>query len=89
MPRGMARPLPTRKSSVDLAAPVVRVSRIRRDPPPVAKPLSAAEVRDIDSRNVTIGIVAFALAAVVVLLAFTNVAGWSPSQIRIEIRQAE
>jgi len=33
----MANPLHSRKKAVDLAAPVVRVSRIRRDPPPPEK----------------------------------------------------
>ena len=85
----MARPLQTRKPSVDLAAPAVRVSRIRRDPPPPEKKLTAADIREIDSRNVTIGIIAIAVAIFVVLIAVTNIAGWSPKQYTIEISGSE
>jgi hypothetical protein len=80
----MAAPLPTGKKSVNLAAPV-RVSRIRRDPPPVVK---KAIVRDPDERDIragVIGVIAFALAIFVITLGFSIYAGWSPSQYNIEI----
>ena len=80
----MAAPLPTGKKSVDLAAPV-RVSRIRRDPPPVVK---KTIVRDPDERDIRaggIGVIAFALAMFVITLGFSIYAGWSPSQYNIEI----
>ena len=82
----MASPLKTAKQAVDLAAPVVRVSRIRRDPPPPVKLVTAAEIRDREERNMAIGITALTLAALVLLIAFTNAAGWSPSQYVIHIR---
>ena len=80
----MAAPLPTAKKSVNLAAPV-RVSRIRRDPPPVVK---KTIVRDPDERDIragVIGVIAFALAIFVITLGFSIYAGWSPSQYNIEI----
>ena len=84
----MASPLPSRKQSVDLAAPVVRVSRIRRDPPPQVKPLTAADIRERDAHNIVIGIIVFALALFVILVAFGKASGWSPSHHPIHIRQS-
>ena len=83
----MATPLKTAKQAVDLAAPVVRVSRIRRDPPPKVKTVTAAEIRERDARGMAIGIAALTLAVFVLLLAATNAAGWSPSQYTITIRE--
>jgi hypothetical protein len=83
----MASPIKTAKQAVDLAAPVVRVSRIRRDPPPPVKTVTAAEIRERDARGMAIGISALTLAALVLLLAATNAAGWSPSQYTITIRE--
>lgn len=83
----MASPLPSSKSSVDLSAPRVRVSRIRRDPPPKVKEITQAEIREQDAQTVAIGVVLFALALFVVLLGLSNVAGWSPSQVTIHIEQ--
>jgi len=82
----MASPLQSRKQAVDLAAPAVRVSRIRRDPPPKVKLVTAAEIKDREERSMAIGITVLALAAFVLLLAVTNAAGWSPSQYVIHIR---
>jgi len=76
------------KKSVDLAAPVARVSRIRRDPPPKAKEVTLAEIKERDARDIVIGVIAIALAVFVVLIGFTNVAGWSPSQVTIHIEQS-
>lgn len=82
----MARPLHSGKSSVNLAAPPVRASRIRRDPPPPPpKIVTAAEVREREAWNIVIGVIAIGLALFVILLAFNNYAGWSPSQYSIEI----
>jgi len=81
----MARPLPTPKQAVDLAAPVVRVSRIRRDPPPKVRHVTAAEMKERDARGMAIGIAVLALAAFTLLLAATNAAGWSPSQYTLHI----
>ena len=80
----MASPLRTGKQSVNLTAPV-RVSRIRRDPPPVVK---KTIVRDPDERDIragVIGVIAFALAIFAITLGFSIYAGWSPSQYNIEI----
>ena len=77
----MASPLPTGKQSVNLSGPV-RVSRIRRDPPPPEKG-SRAKVRERDERdrvNAAIGIAAFAMALLIILIGLGNVAGWSPGQ---------
>jgi len=82
----MASPLNPAKQVVDLAAPVVRASRIRRDPPPPVKTVTAAEIRERDARDIAVGILALALAAFVLLIAVTNAAGWSPSQYTIHIR---
>ena len=82
----MASPLHTRKPTVDMAAPVVRASRIRRDPPPPVKLVTAADIREREARNTIIGIVVVALALLVLLAAFNNAAGWSPSQYTIRIR---
>lgn len=71
---------PFRKQTADLTAPAVRVSRIRRDPPPPVKAVSTAEIKERDARHLVIGIVAFALAVFVILIGVTNAAGWSPSQ---------
>jgi hypothetical protein len=81
----MASPLKP-KQAVDLAAPVVRASRIRRDPPPPVKVVTAAEIKERDARHIAIGIAVFALAALTLLLAATNAAGWSPSQYTITIK---
>ena len=81
----MSSSLPSRKSSVNLAAPVVRVSRIRRDPPPAVKELSAADIKEQDARSVTIGIVTLGLAIFVLLIGIGNASGWSPTQYSITL----
>ena len=83
----MASPLSTNKKTVDLATPVPRVSRIRRDPPPPVKQVSTAEVRERDAWVIVIGIVTFALALSIILIGVSNVSGWSPRQYTIEIRE--
>ena len=57
----MAAPLKSGKQSVNLAGPV-RVSRIRRDPPPIAKKIVERDPDERDTRVVVIGVVAFAIA---------------------------
>jgi len=83
----MASSLQPRKKAVDLAAPGARVSRIRRDPPPPVKVVTAADIRDRETRNIVIGTIAVALALLVILAGFNNAAGWSPSQYTITIRE--
>ena len=82
----MAAPL--KKQSVNLAAPAVRVSRIRRDPPPKVKEISPQEIRDREARAVVIGITVFAMALFAILVGFgkTSTSDWSPGQYRIEIK---
>lgn len=83
----MASPLPT-KRTVDLAAPPVRASRIRRDPPP-QKPVKEVTLVDRDERNrraAIIGIVAFALALTAIIVGVSSyVVGWKPSEYTIEM----
>ena len=83
----MASPLPSSKQSVDLAAPVVRVSRIRRDPPPPVKEVSIVDVQEREAWTVVIGVATFALALFVILVAASNAVGWSPRQYTIRIEQ--
>ena len=82
----MANVTHSRKTSVDLATPVTRVSRIRRDPPPVVKKVSAADIREREARTVVIGIITMTLASLVVLFGVSNATGWSPSQYTINLR---
>jgi hypothetical protein len=77
----MARPLATGKKTVNLATDGVRVSRIRRDPPPPKlKELSIDERNERDRRNAAIGIAAFTIALMIILLAVSSWAGWTPAQ---------
>ena len=81
----MASPLPTAKQTVNLAAPGVRVSRIRRDPPPKVKEISIADRNDRDRRNVLIGIIMSAAAVVAILVGFSSYTGWSPRQYTAQL----
>ena len=86
----MASPFQSSKKSVDLAAPVVRVSRIRRDPPPPpVKEVSSAEIKERDAWTVVIGIATFALALVVIVVGVSNAAGWSPRDYTIHIESGD
>ena len=80
----MAAPMKTGKQSVKLGAPV-RVSRIRRDPPPIAKKIIERDPDERDTRVVVIGVVAFAIAIAIITIAFSSGIGWSPSQYTVEI----
>ncbi|MDQ3079102.1 MAG: hypothetical protein M3R03_03790 [Pseudomonadota bacterium] len=84
----MANPFQTNKRAVDLAAPPVRGSRIRRDPPPPVKVVTAAEVKDQETRNAAIGIVAIALALFVIVIGFSKGSDWSPSQYTIYFEES-
>jgi len=84
----MASPIKTGKQSVDLARPTPRVSRIRRDPPPkVVEKVVDPDV--VDRRDVITGVLAFALAICVIILAFGNSSGWSPREYTVEMNAAE
>lgn len=80
----MARPLASEKKSVDLAPSGPRVSRIRRDPPPKVKE-KEVDLDTVDRRDVMIGVIAFALAIAVIILAFGSFQGWTPREYIVEI----
>ena len=82
----MASPLKPGKQPVVLAPDGTRVSRIRRDPPPLARKTVIPDRDERDRWAVPVGIVAFALAIVVVVVALGSWAGWSPSQYTVSIR---
>lgn len=82
----MAAPLQTRKASVDLASDGIRVSKIRRDPPPAVRKTVVPDRDYRHNRTVAVGVVAFALAIVVIIVAFGSWAGWSPSQYTIHVK---
>ena len=79
----MASPLKAGKKTVDLAEPAVRVSRIRRDPPPKLKQISIEERNERDIRMGVIGILLFTIALIVILIGFSSWAGWSPRQYTV------
>jgi hypothetical protein len=82
----MASPFQTGKKTVNLAAPAVRVSKIRRDPPPPKlKQLSLEERNDRDRQMAIVGIVAFALALFVIGLGIMSVTGWQPRNIIVNL----
>jgi hypothetical protein len=81
----MASPLASGKRTVDLAAKDVRVSKIRRDPPPLVKKTVVPDRDGSDRRLAAVGIIAFALAIVVLIIAIGSWAGWSPSQYTVRI----
>lgn len=80
----MASPLRTEKQSVNLTVPA-RASRIRRDPPPVPPKVAPHDRNARDHRNGVVGIIAFALALLVVTLGLGSAAGWSPRQYSIRL----
>lgn len=82
----MASPLQSRKKAVDLATPGSRVSRIRRDPPPPVKTVTAGEMKERDAWTIVIGIIALALALFIILIGVSNAAGWSPRQNTVQFR---
>ena len=84
----MTRPLKTGKKSVNLAQPEVRVSRIRRDPPPVVKE-KVVDIKERDRWDVVVGVLAFALAIFVIIFAFGSYSGWSPTEYSVEWNAAE
>ena len=82
----MAAPLQTGKQSVNLAGGGVRVSRIRRDPPPVAKKVAQVDPEERDARAVVIGVVAFAVAIAIVIIGISSYfVGRAPSEHVIQL----
>ena len=80
----MASPLQSGKKSVNLAPPVPG-SRIRRDPPPVAKKIELRDPEEIEARTVLIGVVSFARAIVIIVIGISSNYGWSPADYNIEL----
>ena len=81
----MASPLKNAKQSVNLAAPRVPGSRIRRDPPPAVKEVTVVDLEDRDRRDVIVGVLVFALALFVILIGFSSFTGWSPADYEIHL----
>jgi hypothetical protein len=81
----MARSLATAKKSVNLASSGVRVSRIRRDPPPKVKE-KVVDLDTVDRRDVVIGVLAFALALFVIILAVSSYNGWTPKEYTVHVQ---
>lgn len=78
----MASPLKSGKTSVNLAAPV-RVSKIRRDPPPVVKKVAVKDPEERDTQTVVIGVVAFALAIFIIVIGFSAYYGSSSGEEQV------
>ena len=81
----MASPLQTGKATVNLAAKGAPGSRIRRDPPPVARKTVVPDRDEQDRRTVPLGIVIFALALVVSIIGLASLGGWSPRQVTLHV----
>ena len=74
----MVSPLASGKQSVSLASAGPRVSKIRRDPPPVVKEIAVPDPDKRDTRTVVVGILTFTLALFVILIGISSALGWSP-----------
>ena len=83
--RAMASPLATGKQTVNLASKGVPGSRIRRDPPPAVKEIPLRDPEDVDRRNAVIGILAFTLALIVIILGISSFAGWTPRDYTVSL----
>ena len=81
----MASPLKSGKKSVDLATSGVRVSRIRRDPPPKVVE-KVVDPDEINRRDTVIGVLAFTFAILVITLAVASYHGWTPRQYTLEFK---
>ena len=82
----MASPLKSAKQTVDLAVPgAIRVSRIRRDPPPKLKQISIEERNERDQRMAALGIAAFTIALMIIIFAVSSWAGWTPRDYTLHI----
>ena len=82
----MASPLTSRKQTVNLAAAGARGSRIRRNPPPAPKKEPLIDREDREKIAVTAGVIAFALALVILTAAIGVFAGWTPRDYEIHYR---
>ena len=84
----MAAPLKSAKATVNLASGEVKVSRIRRDPPPKpVREMTLRERNERDMRIAVVGILAFAFVTFALLMAIGHFTGWSPRDVVIRIDQ--
>ena len=86
----MVSPLASGKQTVSLASAglsgsksvrgsnSVTGSRIRRDPPPLAKDIAVPDPDQRDTRTVVLGILTFTLALVIIMIGVASYSGWSP-----------
>lgn len=81
----MARPLASGKQSVNLAASGVRVSRIRRNPPPPAKKVDPRDREERERSDMVVGVLAFTLALFAIALAAVAWSGWSPREYTLVV----
>ena len=81
----MARPLSTGKQSVNLATPEVRLSKIRRDPPPKLKEIVIRDRDEHNRRMAAIGIAAFTLALMIIILGIAAYTGHSPREYVLQL----
>jgi hypothetical protein len=81
----MARPLSTGKQSVNLATPEVRVSKIRRDPPPKLKEIVIRDRDEHNRRMAAIGIAGFTLALMIIILGLAAYTGHSPREYILQM----
>jgi hypothetical protein len=82
----MAAPLKSGKQTVNLASSGVKVSRIRRDPPPKVK-VKEVDPDEVDRNDVVIGVLAFTFSILVIILALAHYSGWSPRQYVLEFKE--
>jgi hypothetical protein len=81
----MASPLQTRKQAVDLGSTAPRVSKIRRDPPPKVKQIEIRDPKELERQDVVIGVLAFAFAIFVIVIAVASYNGWSPKEYTVRV----
>ena len=82
----MATPLKSAKQTVNLATAGARGSRIRRNPPPPPKKEPILDREDRERISVTVGVVAFTFALVVLVAAIGAYAGWTPRDVHMFIQ---
>ena len=81
----MAAPLQTGKKTVDLAAPAVPGSRIRRDPKPKARQTVVPDRDERDQKVVVWGVAVFAVALLVIIIGLSAAVGWTPRDYVVAI----
>jgi len=81
----MAAPLKTGKQSVNLSKGEVRVSKIRRDPPPKLKEIVIRDRDEHNRRTAAIGIARFTLALMIIMLGLAAYTGRSPREYILQL----